>query len=225
MSAIITSSSISKSFGDTQVLADITFSVERADTLSLVGPSGCGKTTLLHILAGIQESTAGHYTVSGKHSIVFQDPRLFPWRTVRRNITIANDISADSIPAEQVDRLLDMTGLSAYQSAYPHELSGGMRQRAAFARAMAVEPEVMFLDEPFGSLDYLTKKQLQQEFRTILDETGRTAIYVTHNIRDAVRLGDRIAVLDQNPCTFVESWETDQISDISEVEECLEQSY
>lgn len=223
--AKITVSDVNKAYGENPVLSDIGFSVEQGELLSVVGPSGCGKTTLLHILSGIERPDSGTVDVAGRAGLVFQQPRLLPWMTVEKNIRIQEYVSDCTVADSAVEDILDMIQLQKARALFPNQLSGGMAQRVSFARALVTDPDVILLDEPFGSLDYITKKNLKQRFQDIIREENLTTIYVTHNIEDAVELGDSLIVLDTDPATIVERWDSIDAVEPQEVEEVLEQSY
>ena len=193
-------------------LQDITFGVGASEFVCVVGRSGCGKTTLLNILAGFLGPTRGEVRIGGKavtgkgldRGIVFQDfAQLFPWRTAQRNVEFGLEMKG--VPhAERVETargFLRLVGLEAFAAAYPHELSGGMQQRAAIARALAYNPSVLLMDEPFAALDALTRDEMQRFLVDVWRETRKTVVYVTHNVAEAVYLADRIVVLTPHPGT------------------------
>src|SRR5437899_8140910 len=194
------------------VLQDVSFSVEPAEFLCVVGQSGCGKTTMLNVVAGFLKPTKGGILIGGKavtgkgldRGIVFQDfAQLFPWRTAQRNVEFGLEMKG--VPrAERVETargFLRLVGLEAFAAAYPHELSGGMQQRAAIARALAYNPSVLLMDEPFAALDALTRDEMQRFLVDVWRETRKTVVYVTHNVAEAVYLADRIVVLTPHPGT------------------------
>ncbi|HSF06985.1 MAG TPA: ABC transporter ATP-binding protein [Methylomirabilota bacterium] len=177
--------------------------------LTVVGPSGCGKTTLLNILAGLLPPTRGTVMLDGRpvvgpgrdRGVVFQEFAILPWRTVERNI--AHGLEIQGVPraerAASVRRFIELVGLTGFEHKYPHELSGGMKQRVAVARTLAANPEVMLMDEPFASVDAQTRITLQEELNVISQATGKTILFVTHNVEEAVFLGDRCCVLSRHP--------------------------
>jgi nitrate ABC transporter ATP-binding subunit len=194
---------------ETQAIDGITLGVDEAEFMCLLGPSGCGKTTLLNLFAGFDQPTSGHVYLDGREiaepgpdrGVVFQEHALFPWLTVRDNVGCGKRVRARP-RAEQreiVHRQLTLVGLEGFDGHYPHQLSGGMKQRVAIARALANEPEVLLMDEPFASLDAITRSLLQQELIRIWNETRKTIVFVTHNIEEAVVLGDRIAIMTSRP--------------------------
>lgn len=192
------------------VLEGIDLVIEPGTFVSLVGPSGCGKTTLLKMMAGLVRTEEGAIAIRGRGvkggvppnvGFVFQEPGLLPWRSVFRNVELALEALGLSRAAkkERVDRYLDMMGLGKFAKYPPYQLSGGMQQRVGLARALAVEPDVMFMDEPFGSLDALTRARLQEELSRVVETTGTTTVFVTHDVDEAVFLSDRVVVLSARP--------------------------
>lgn len=192
------------------VLAGIDLAVAAGERVAIVGPSGCGKSSFLAAVDGLVKPTAGTIEVDGKvvsapgrdRAMVFQQDSLFPWRTVLRNIAygleLRRELSATEI-RERARSLIDLVGLTGFAESYPHELSGGMRQRVNIARALALEPELLLLDEPFASLDAQTRDLMQAELLNILARTGTTALFVTHQIDEAVFLAKRVAVFSARP--------------------------
>jgi NitT/TauT family transport system ATP-binding protein len=190
-------------------LDDINLQVHTGEFLCIVGPSGCGKSTLLHLIAGLHRQTSGQILVDGKpvqgpgtdRIMIFQEHALFPWLTVGRNVEFG--MKMKGVPkaerAEKTLHYLRLVHLQKFKDSYIHQLSGGMRQRVAIARALATEPDVLLMDEPFGALDAQTRDLLHDELERIWSETGRTIIFVTHNVREAVRLGDRVVLLTFRP--------------------------
>lgn len=191
------------------VLSDIDLDLRRGDFLSIVGASGCGKSTLLRLIVGLDDHFDGEIRVDGRlitgpgieRGIVFQDHRLFPWLTVEANVGLGLD-SLD-VPAaecaERIQALLELVGLSGFAKAYPQQLSGGMAQRAAIARALVSEPEILLMDEPFGALDSLTRVYLQEELLRIWEARKVTVIIVTHDVEEAVFLSDTVLVMEPRP--------------------------
>ncbi len=193
-------------------LCDVSFGVNASEFLCVVGQSGCGKTTLLNLVAGFLNPTKGEVLIGGKpvtgkgldRGIVFQDfAQLFPWRTAQRNVEFGLEMKG--VPKEEraeiAQRFLRLVNLEKFTRAYPHELSGGMQQRVAIARALAYNPAVLLMDEPFAALDALTREEMQRLLVDVWRETKKTVIYVTHNVAEAVYLGDRIVVLSPHPGT------------------------
>jgi NitT/TauT family transport system ATP-binding protein len=190
-------------------LEDITLDVRPGEFLTLVGPSGCGKSTLLDLLGGLTAPTSGRILLDGRpiegpardRGIVFQQYALFPWRTAAQNVEFGLDIAG--LKARQRREIarhyLDLVGLTAFADRHPHELSGGMKQRVAIARSLAYDPEVLLMDEPFAALDAQTRETLQGELLRIWRATGKTIIFITHGIDEAVVLGQRVAVMTSRP--------------------------
>jgi NitT/TauT family transport system ATP-binding protein len=193
-------------------LRDVSFGVAESEFICVVGRSGCGKTTLLNILAGFLVPTKGDVLIGGRavsgrgldRGVVFQDfAQLFPWRTAQRNVEFGLEMKG--VPrderAKTAQRFLGLVNLESFAGAYPHELSGGMQQRAAIARALAYNPSVLLMDEPFAALDALTRDEMQRLLVDVWRETRKTIVYVTHNVAEAVYLADRIVVLTPHPGT------------------------
>jgi len=190
-------------------LDNISLEVRAGEFLCIVGPSGCGKSTLLHLIAGLNPQTSGKVFVDGApvsgpgtdRILIFQELGLFPWLTVGGNVEFGMKMKnvSKAEREEKVQYYLRLVHLSKFRNSYIHQLSGGMRQRVALARALATEPDVLLMDEPFAALDAQTRDLLHDELERIWAETGRTIIFVTHNVREAVRLGDRVALLTFRP--------------------------
>jgi NitT/TauT family transport system ATP-binding protein len=202
---------------DEPVLQDFSIEISEGEFVTVIGPSGCGKTTLLRIVAGLLKPNAGEVLVAGRPSmgpstdkaIVFQHFNLFPWRTVLANAAYGLEIQG--VPkGERVKRAtdyLDLLGLKGYEQHYPSQLSGGMRQRVGIARALAIEPRVLLMDEPFGALDALNREHLQGELEKINDARHLTVLFVTHSIDEAIYLSDRIVVMGARPGRIVEEFD------------------
>ncbi|HEX2368960.1 MAG TPA: ABC transporter ATP-binding protein [Acidimicrobiia bacterium] len=197
---------VSKTYGDGHsallALDDISLDVGAGEFVCTVGASGCGKTTLLNLIAGIYHVQKGTIDVGGRRvSLMFQESALFPWLTVERNVELA--LQLRKVPKAErrakVAELLRLVRLDGFAENRPHELSGGMQQRVAIARALAQEAEVMLMDEPFGALDAMTRDVMHDELERIWTSTGLSVLFVTHNVREAVRLGDRVVVLTSRP--------------------------
>ncbi len=198
------------------VLRDVSFSVEAGEFVSILGPSGCGKTTLARVIDGLLQPDAGRILIDGvpvrvpgpDRAFVFQSDRLLPWRTVLQNVVFGLEVRG--VPrAEREGRaagLLQLVGLGSFAGAYPHQLSGGMRQRANLARALLVDPDVLLMDEPFASLDAQTREIMQQELLRIWSETRKTVIFITHQIDEAVYLSDRVVVMSARPGRIKDSF-------------------
>lgn len=189
---------VSKAYGQTPALREVTLSIRKGEFLSLVGPSGCGKTTLLKIAAGLVSPDKGDISLPGGHTgIVFQDHVLLPWRTVRENVLLPVELGHGR--EKDVGRMLRLVGLSRFAGHKPHELSGGMRQRCAIARALVANSDLLLMDEPFGSLDEITRSRMNAELLALKDRLGLTVLFVTHSVQEAVFLSDRVAVLSGRP--------------------------
>src|SRR2546421_2396280 len=190
-------------------LDSINLQVKAGEFLCIVGPSGCGKSTLLHLIAGLHQPSQGHVLVDDKlvdapgtdRILIFQELGLFPWLTVGQNVEFGMKMThvPKSEREEKIRQSLRLVHLSQFKDSYTHQLSGGMRQRVALARALAAEPDVLLMDEPFAALDAQTRDLLHDQLERIWSETGRTIIFVTHNVREAVRLGDRVVLLTFRP--------------------------
>jgi len=193
----------------TPALVDINLRIGEGEFVCLLGPSGCGKSTLLKIIAGLIPATSGRIAINGKavsgpgpeRAVVFQDYALFPWMTVRDNVEFG--LEARGLPAaerrEVSSRLLKVVGLSDFAERFPHQLSGGMKQRVSIARALAVDPSLLLMDEPFGALDAQTRQLLQDELLHIWRQYRKTVVFVTHSIEEAIYLSDRIVVMTARP--------------------------
>ncbi|QRG67608.1 ABC transporter ATP-binding protein [Brevibacillus choshinensis] len=203
---------VDKTFVDSKkrevtALTNINFSIEKEEFVVLVGPSGCGKSTLLNIVGGLMSPTRGTVYFEGTNGkkpslgIVFQEIALFPWRSVYENVIFGLEESGASKQEQQEKgkHYIEMVGLSGFENAYPKQLSGGMRQRAGIARALAIEPDLLLMDEPFSALDAQTRTIMQEELLTIWNRTKLSTLYVTHNIQEAVYLADRVIVLSRHP--------------------------
>lgn len=194
---------------DVHALANINFTIDEGEFISVVGPSGCGKTTLLRVLAGLISNTSGTVNLAGNIvngpsrdiGIVFQSPILLPWRSVLDNIMLPIDIMKldRSVYRKRALALIEMVGLHEFANKLPRELSGGMQQRAAIARALVHNPRILLMDEPFGALDALTREQMNIELQRIWAESGKTVFLITHSIPEAVFLGDRVMVMTSRP--------------------------
>ena len=191
---------VSQWFGQVQVLDDLNLSVARGEFVAVVGPSGCGKTTILNLLAGHLNPTQGEVIRGGRARMVFQQDGLLPWMTSRENVELGvRHLTSQSERDDKTGELLSLVGLTEFADHFPHQLSGGMRQRVELARALAGESEILLLDEPFGALDFLTRLRLRDELARLLQEFPRTVILVTHDIEEAAHLADRVLVLKERP--------------------------
>jgi NitT/TauT family transport system ATP-binding protein len=209
---------VSKTFatasgGAIAALRDVSFDVSAGEFVCLIGPSGCGKSTILNLLAGLERPDAGEILLEGRpveepgpdRALLFQEPALFPWLNVRRNVEYG--LRLRGLPDEEARRAaqawVEKVHLGGFEEAQPHELSGGMRQRVAIARALACQPGVLLADEPFGSLDAQSREILQKELQQVWTELGNTFVFVTHNVREAAFLADRVIVLSARPGTAI----------------------
>jgi NitT/TauT family transport system ATP-binding protein len=196
-----------------QVLDDVSLRMEDGEFLAIMGPSGCGKSTLLNIVAGFEAADKGICQLAGKtigppgpdRGVVFQEYALFPWMTVERNISFAMQAAGKWGPAapERIAKILNDMGLSGFRAAFPKNLSGGMRQRVAIARILAIDSPVMLMDEPFGALDALTRSALQEELVKLWQRTRKSVFFVTHSVDEAIYLADRVVVMTARPGRIV----------------------
>lgn len=215
LSPVVQVRAVSKKYAldgrDLPVLANINLAIEQGEFVAIVGASGCGKSTLLRLLAGLDADYEGDIVWQGRRvqapgldrGIVFQEHRLFPWMTVEQNIALAFEATGLSTRErrERVAAQIATVGLTGFEQAYPHQISGGMSQRVAIARALVLRPRLLLLDEPFGALDALTRLRLQQELQRLWEREGLTTVLVTHDVEEAVFLADRIVVMNARPGT------------------------
>ena len=205
---------LAKTFpGGVEAVAPLTLSFAAGETTALVGPSGCGKSTVLRLVAGLEAASAGRVEIGGESpaqmraeaalAVAFQDPSLLPWRTVRGNVALALRLARRDADPNAIDRLIDLVGLRGFGDTRPGALSGGMRQRAAIARCLVTEPRLLLLDEPFGAVDELTRRQLAEDLPRIWEARGTTTLLVTHSVTEAVTLADRIVVFSPRPAAVV----------------------
>jgi NitT/TauT family transport system ATP-binding protein len=202
-------------------LRDVSLEIRRGEFVTIVGPSGCGKTTFINVVAGVVKPWGGSLKVKGAEvtkpgsdrAMVFQDYALMPWRTVEANVRFGIEFQRSSLSrreiAERVHRYIELVGLSGFEKSYPHELSGGMKQRVGIARALVSEPEILLADEPFAAVDAMTREAMQGELERILAETGQTVVLITHSIDEAITLGDRVVVVSNRPGRIKEIVEVD----------------
>lgn len=192
-------------------LRDVNLQIRRGEFICIVGPSGCGKTTFINVVAGLVKPWQGTMHVNGEpvkgpgpdRAMVFQDYALMPWRTVQENVEfglefIKHDLSKEQL-ADRVAHYLDLVGLEGFERSFPHELSGGMKQRVGIARALVCEPEILLADEPFGAVDAMTREGMQAELERIIAATGQTVVLITHSIDEAITLADRVVVVSHRP--------------------------
>ncbi|WP_206612796.1 ABC transporter ATP-binding protein [Paenirhodobacter populi] len=194
------------------VLDDVSFTIEPGSFVALLGPSGCGKSTLLRLIAGLDHPASGAIRVDGaqvgapdpSRILVFQDPTLFPWRTVRANVALGLEAQGTlKTEGHRIDAAINLVGLQGFDKAYPHQLSGGMAQRVALARALVNRPNVLLLDEPLGKLDSLTRLAMQTELVRLWQQSGLTAVLVTHDVEEALYLAQRVIVFGPRPAQVV----------------------
>jgi len=204
--AAIELAGVAKTYGRAEraitALNDVSLEIERGEFVCIVGASGSGKTTMLNLLSGLEQPTRGGVRVGGRVALMFQEPALMPWLTAMGNVLLPMRIRgrlSESAARDEAGRLLAMVGLRDFARKRPHELSGGMKQRVALARALAQEADILLMDEPFGALDAITRDVLHEELEKIWLSSGMTIVFVTHNAREAVRLGERVLVMTSRP--------------------------
>ncbi len=209
MSERIVAAGVGKRFGPLVVLEGLDLAVRDREVLCLLGPSGCGKTTLLRCLHGLASLDEGHVDIDGSPvrgprrnvAMVFQHFGLMPWKRVTENVGYGLELAGvpRAVVRERVEKYVDLVGLRGFERSYPYQLSGGMQQRVGLARALAIEPDILLMDEPFGSLDAQTREVLQDELLRIHSILPHTMVFITHSIEEAIALGDRVAVLSPRP--------------------------
>jgi len=211
MAAMFIVEHLKKSFetetGTIDVIDDLSLSLEEGKFLCIVGPSGCGKTTLLRILCGLDPPTSGNILINGsppdprkqKFGVIFQEESLLPWRNVFNNVKFGQEINKIGASDEITKKYINLVGLEGFESYFPHQISGGMKKRVAIARALAVDPDIIMMDEPFADLDAQTRWILQKELLSIWSQLKKTVIFITHNVEEAVFLGQYVAVLSKRP--------------------------
>ncbi len=216
-------------------LSKVNLTVADGDFVSFIGPSGCGKTTLLRVIADLEQATSGSLTVNGltphaarlarAYGYVFQAPGLFPWRTVEKNVALPLEIMGIEGAAERVKRNLDLVNLGGFEKKFPWQLSGGMQQRVSIARALAFDPKLLLMDEPFGALDEIVRDKLNQQLLDLWARTLKTVVFVTHSIPEAVFLSTKIVVMSPRPGRIIDVIETnlprDRTLDFREAPEFL----
>jgi NitT/TauT family transport system ATP-binding protein len=220
--AVISASDLSLTFttadGPVFALQDINLTVSDGDFVSLIGPSGCGKTTLLRVIADLESPSTGKISVNGMtperarkaraYGYVFQAPALYPWRTVEQNVALPLEIMGTADAASRVKHNLELVNLGGFEKKFPWQLSGGMQQRVSIARALAVEPKLLLMDEPFGALDEIVRDKLNQQLLELWAATQKTVVFVTHSIPEAVFLSTRIVVMSPRPGRIIDVIET-----------------
>ena len=192
-------------------LRDISLEIREGEFVAIVGPSGCGKTTFLNLVAGFIRPLEGLVKVNGEEvrgpgadrAMVFQDYALLPWRTVQKNVYFGVELRDQGVGKaelnDRVRRAIELVGLKGFENSYPHELSGGMRQRVGIARALVTEPQILLMDEPFGAIDAMTREGMQAELENIIEKTKQTVVFITHSIDEAITLADRVVVISFRP--------------------------
>ena len=208
---------ITKRFGTLPVVEGVSFDVRDGEFVAIVGPSGCGKSTLLNIIAGFERPDRGTVTIDGVRRtgpsrngiMISQHGSVFPWLTVQENLMFGLRGTSQADNTELADRYIAMVGLAGFETAYPHELSGGMLKRVELARALVVKPEILYMDEPFSALDALMSLRMQNELRRILDEERHTVLLITHDVEEAIFLADRVLVLSPRPTAIQATFHVD----------------
>src|SRR5579871_4746527 len=191
---------VGRAFGSVEVLRNLSLEIAQGEFTAIVGPSGCGKTTLLNLLSGYDQPSSGTISRTGSVRMIYQAGGLFPWMTAGQNIALGlRHVHSEAIRKIELQAMLKLMGLEGFADHYPHQLSGGMRQRVEVARALAGESELLLMDEPFSALDYITRLRLRKELSRILHERPRTVVLVTHDIEEAAQLADRVVILSERP--------------------------
>jgi NitT/TauT family transport system ATP-binding protein len=222
LTAVIDARDLSLTFstadGAVYALSGVNLKVEDGEFVSFIGPSGCGKTTLLRVIADLEQATGGTMVVNGlspdkarlarSYGYVFQAPGLFPWRTVERNVALPLEIMGIADAAARVKRNLELVNLNGFEKKFPWQLSGGMQQRVSIARALAFDPKLLLMDEPFGALDEIVRDKLNQQLLELWDRTKKTVVFVTHSIPEAVFLSTKIIVMSPRPGRIIDVIET-----------------
>ena len=198
--------------GEMEVLKNISFTLHEGEILSLLGPSGSGKSTILNILTNLLEPTSGEVSIKGTIGYMFQKDHLLEWRSIMDNITLGLEImhkKNNKKSMERIERLLKTDGLWDFRNMYPKELSGGMRQRVALIRTLSVDPSILLLDEPFSALDYQTRLMVNDDVYKVIKNENKSVILVTHDISEAIAMGDKVAVLSKRPSTIKNTYDID----------------
>jgi NitT/TauT family transport system ATP-binding protein len=223
--AVVEAAGLSLTFetadGPVHALSEVDLRVEHGDFVSLIGPSGCGKTTLLRAIADLEQPTAGRIEVNGvsphqarldrSYGYIFQAPALYPWRNIERNVTLPLEIMGLSreVRAQRAKKYLELVDLAGFEKKFPWQLSGGMQQRASIARALCFDPDILLMDEPFGALDEIVRDHLNEQLLKLWDKTGKTVVFVTHSIPEAVFLSTKIVVMSPRPGKIIDVIWTD----------------
>ena len=198
--SLLSLTGVYRNFGDLETLQDITLTIQRGEFVAIVGPSGCGKTTLLNLLSGHDKPSSGTVERTGVVRQVYQQDGLFPWMTVSQNIALG---VSESDKVNAISEMLKLIRMENFSEHFPHQLSGGMRQRVELARALAGESDILLMDEPFSALDYISRLRMRNEIAHLLHERPRTVVLVTHDIEEAAQLADRVLVLSERPARLV----------------------
>ena len=209
--------------GEMEVLKNISFTLHEGEILSLLGPSGSGKSTILNILTNLLEPTSGEVSIKGTIGYMFQKDHLLEWRSIMDNITLGLEImhkKNNKKSMERIERLLKTYGLWDFRNMYPKELSGGMRQRVALIRTLSVDPSILLLDEPFSALDYQTRLMVNDDVYKVIKNENKSVILVTHDISEAIAMGDKVAVLSKRPSTIKNTYDID-LDYVDEIREQL----
>jgi NitT/TauT family transport system ATP-binding protein len=205
--------------GTLQALHEVSFTMGQGELVAVIGPSGCGKSTLLRIIAGLESPDTGSVRIGGRSAseltaehrlgVAFQDHALLPWLTVAQNIALPYRLAGRAVDQERVEKLATLVGLRDFAASRPRELSGGMRQRVSIARAIALEPELLLLDEPFAALDLVTRRNLNQEMQSLWATLGTTTLLITHSVEEAVQLADRVLIMAARPGRIHQGFDID----------------
>lgn len=214
---------VTKRFGGLTAVSDVSLQVKKGEFVAIVGPSGCGKSTILRMVAGLETAADGSVQANGAavkgpgpdRTLIFQEHALYPWRTVADNVGFGLELAgvAKRERQERVAAMLETVGLGGFARYYPHQLSGGMRQRASIARALVTDPAILLLDEPYGALDAITRVQMQKELLSLWEATQKTCLLITHDIDEALLLADRIFVMSARPGRIIDTIEVERPRD------------
>ncbi|MCF6408976.1 ABC transporter ATP-binding protein [Pseudalkalibacillus salsuginis] len=212
---------VNKAYGKLTVLENLSLEVEKGEFVAIVGPSGCGKSTALRMLAGLEQPTTGEVSADGtvikgpnsNRVMIFQEHALYPWRTIEDNVGLGLELANVSKKERRgrIHKVLEKVGLENFKTYYPHQLSGGMKQRASIARALVLDPEVLLLDEPYGALDAITRLTMQNELIRLWEGSNQTMVLITHDIDEALYLADRVFVLSSRPGKLVKEVRNDML--------------
>lgn len=220
---MIQAENIHKKIGNLQVLDGVSFEVDTTKTHVILGPSGCGKTTLIKILTGLMEADKGSVNIQGRPGIVFQEPRLLPWKTLEENLKVVKKLNKEN--SGDADTVLKSIGMYDSRKKYPDEISGGMKQRISFGRALMTSPDVLILDEPFNSLDFKAKAELQDIIKNKIEDRKIKTVYVTHDLESALKVGDKIISLSEKPSSILDIFDANNFNSVEEFRERISQIY